>query len=445
MTGPSGPSGLPGGSPRPRVSRAAQRAARRKQRRRQTQLIAGGVAAALLVVGGGIVAVATGGGDDKGGDSGDQQNPESNVLADPKILINDTDADLMSKGTWVVSGTADGPDVPAQSFMCQAQRFADPAGVRTWARTLRNPNNLDTARQFVEVSKDQAGAAKAYATIAGWLSECADPQVRLVNSYQAKGLGEKGVVAVFTQPRKDSNRFYRTVVLATAGPATVVLEHNRIGLEPPKPEGILAAANVTMRRICEETGSTCGTPTLTQSLLPTDEPRGFMAPIDLPVISKVEKPWVSVKSAARDGTGCEKIDLSKGKALKYRWQTYVVPEGGVPTEFGMDTMVAQFKDFGVASKFVNDLRKAVDNCKKTYSTATVKRTDTVSYRGIGGQTWRIVYDAGSSGKLTYRVGVVRASDKVAYVMFPVLKGLDISDDSFRDLLIRAGERSLYFR
>lgn len=232
----------------------------------------------------------------------------------------------------------------------------------------------------------------------------------------------------------------------TSGQATLVLEHNTIGATQPRADAMLAAASAGVRRICAETGTGCGsTPKLDSSLLATDEPKGFMAPIDLPVLSKVDKPWVSVKSAARDGTGCEKIDLPKAKATKSRWQTYVVPDAEVPTEFGMDTMVAEFKDHTVAEQFITTLRKAVDNCKKTYSTATVKRTDSVNWFGIRGQTWRIVYDAGASGKLTYRVGIVRASNRAAYVMFPVLKGLDITDEAFRDLLIRAGERSLYFR
>lgn len=447
MTGPSGPPMPPAGSPRPRVSRAALREERRKQRRRQTQLIAGGVAAALLVVGGGIVAIsALGGGEDDPNNAGGENKSDSKVLSNANVLMDTNDADLLSKGDWVLSRTTDGSEAKQPAFACQAQRFADPAGLRTWVRVLRNPDNQDTAVEYVEVSNDAGTAKKAYTTIAGWMSECLTPQLRLLSSYQAVGLGEKGVIAVFGQPIGSDRKRFRTLAVATSGQATVVVEHNTIGVTQPRADAMLAAANASMKRVCADTGSTCGAaPTLDSSLLSTDEPKGFMAPIDLPVLSKVDKPWVSVKSAARDGTGCEKIDLPKAKSTKSRWQTYVVPDAEVPTEFGMDTMVAEFKDHTVADQFVTNLRKAVDNCKKTYSTATVKRTDSVNWFGIRGQTWRIVYDAGSSGKLTYRVGIVRASNRAAYVMFPVLKGLDITDEAFRDLLIRAGERSLYFR
>lgn len=447
MTGPSGPSVPPGGSPRPRVSRAALREARRKQRRRQTQLIAGGVAAAVLLVGGGVVALSALGGDkDDPNDAGGQNKNDSKLLSNASALIDTDDANLLSKGKWVISRTTDGSEAAERSFACQAQRFADPAGIRTWVRVLRNPDNQDTAVEYVEVSNDAGTAQKAYGTIAGWMSECSTPQLRLLSSYQTVGLGDKGMIAVFGQPIGTDRKRFRTLAVASSGQATIVVEHNTIGVTQPRADAMLAAVTAGMRRICAETGSKCGTaPELKSSLLTTDEPKGFMAPIDLPVLSKVDKPWVSVKSAARDGTGCEKIDLTKAKATKSRWQTYVVPDADVPTEFGMDTMVAKFADYKVADQFVTTLRKAVDNCKKTYSTATVKRTEPVNWFGIRGQTWRIVYDAGSSGKLTYRVGIVRASNYASYVMFPVLKGLDISDEAFEELLIRAGQRSLDFR
>jgi hypothetical protein len=449
MSDPAGPSRTLG----PRGSRAAARAARRKQRRRQQQLIAGGVAAALLIGGGGWAAMAAGG--DDGGkaneakhssDGGDKS--DGDLLADSKVLVDPVAANQLSRGKWTVNRTVDSTEAetPERSFACQAQRFADPAGVRTWVRVLRNPNNLDTAVQYVEVSNDATAAGRAYATIAGWLSECNSPQLRLVSSYQASGLGEKGIVAIFGQPMDGGQKRFRTLTVATSGPATMVLEHNTIGPNPPKAANMLAAATTSMGRICAETKSSCGAkPELKSVLLSTDEPRGFMAPIDLPVLSKIDKPWVSVKAATRDGTGCEKIDLKKAKATKSRFQTYVVPDANVPTEFGMDTMVAEFAGYPVAGQFVTDITKRVDNCTKSFSTATVKRTLTIKDRGIVGQTWRITYDAGSNGKLTYRVGIVRVSKRAAYVMFPVLKGLDITDEAFSDLLIRAGERSLYFR
>lgn len=416
-------------------------------------MIGAGAAVLVLIGGGGIAAVNAFGGDDSPGEaksSAPDDKPadgDANLLADAKVLIDaPTAKPLTSTGTWTISGTADGSSAPDRSFVCQAQRFADPAGIRTWVRTFRNPTTKDTAVQYVEVSNDKAAAAKAYTTITGWLSQCATPQVRLVASYTAVGLGERGVVAVFGQPVGGSSNKYRTISVTTAGQTTMVLEHDSSGGSAPKPDGILATAGAGLKRICAQTGAACGgTPTAKAGLLPSSEAAGFLAPIDLPVLPTIDKPWVSVASGTRNGTGCEKIDLKKAKSTKYKAQTYVVPEADVPTEFGLDTMVAEFGSAGAASTFVTTIRKNVDGCKKTTSNATVKSTGSVSSGSSKGETWRVSYDTGGGKIFTYRIGIAVTADRAVYLLYPVLKNLDITDNAFTEILTRASERSATFK
>lgn len=437
----------------PRGGRAAAREARRRQARRRNRLLAAGAALLVLVGGGGYVALAAAGGGDSPGnakagapdDKPSQVN--STVLTDTKGLLDGASAKtLTSAGTWTIASTADGSSASDHSFVCQPQRFADPAGIRTWVRNFRNPTTKDTAVQFVEVSNDSTAADKAYSTVIGWLSKCSTPQVRLVASYATTGLGERGMVAVFGQPTGNSTNRYRTVSVTTAGPATMVLEYDSTGGTPPTPAGILATAGTGLKRICAQTGTSCTkTPTAAPSLLPTAEPPGFMAPIDLPVLRSIDKPWVSVASGTRSGTGCEKLDPKKAKATKFKFQTYVVPDAPVPTEFGMDTMVARFSSSGSATAFLSGLRKNMDGCAKTYSTATVKKTGAVSLSTIKGQTWRASYDTGGGKIVTYRIGVAAAGKQAVYILYPVLKNLDISNSAFVEILNRAAERSAAFK
>ncbi|TWD81857.1 hypothetical protein FB561_2981 [Kribbella amoyensis] len=432
--------------------RAAAREARRQQSRRRNQIIGAGAAALLVLGGGGVAAVnAFGGGEAqespkpgaaKGGEQKDQ-----NLLADAKVLIDGTAAKpLTTTGAWAVAGTADGSSAPDKSFVCQAQRFADPAGVRTWVRTFRNASTKDTAVQYVEVSNDPSAAGKAYTTITGWLSQCNTPQIRLVASYATQGLGERGVIAVFGTPAGKSNK-YRMVSVTTAGQATMVLEHDSAAGTPPKPDGVLATASAGLKRICAQTGADCGSGTLTAkpSLLPTGEPAGFMAPIDLPVLPSVDKPWVSVTSGLRAGTGCEKIDLKKSKPTKSKAQTYVVPEADVPTEFGLDTTVYQFASPATATSFVSLIRKNVDGCQKTTSNATVKTTGSVTLSTVKGEAWKASYDTGGGKIFTYRIGIAATGSRAIYVVYPVLKELDITDTAFTEILSRAAERSATFK
>jgi hypothetical protein len=405
----------------------------------------------LLVGGGGIAAVNAFGGDGSPGDakSGNADDKssgsDSNLLADAKVLLDGASAKpLAATGAWTVSATDNGTNTEDKSFVCQSQRFADPAGIRTWIRNFKNSSSKDTAIQYVEVSNDEAAAGKAYSTITGWLSACSTPQVRLVASYTTEGLGSKGVVAVFGQPGAKLNT-YRTISVSTAGQTTMVVEHDTTGKTPPKPDGVVATAGAGLKRICAEAKCETGTPSAKPGLLPTTEAAGFMAPIDLPVLPSVDKPWVSTSSTTLKGTGCDKIDLKKAKAKSFKSQTYVVPEAKVPTEFGLDTVVAAFSSTATSSTWVTSIRKAVDGCKKTQSNATVEATGTLDTAGIKGESWLASYDTGSGKKFTYRIGIAAVGSRAVYVLYPVLEDLDITDTAFNEVLTRAAERSASYK
>jgi len=433
-------------------SRAAAREARRQQTRRRNQLIGAGAALVVLVGGGGFAALNAFGGDGSPSDakSGNQDDKsggnDSGLLGDAKVLLDGTAAKQLAPtaGAWAVASTDNGSNAPDKSFVCQAQRFADPAGIRTWIRSFRNPSTKDTAVQYVEVSNDEAAAGKAYATIIGWLSACNTPQIRLISSYTTEGLGSKGVAAVFGQPGAKTNK-YRTISVSTAGQTTMVVEHDTVGTTPPKPTSLVATAGAGLKRICAEAKCTTGTPTAKPGLLPTSEPPGFMAPIDLPVLPSIDKPWVSTGSTTPKGTGCDRLDLKKAKAKTYKSQTYVVPEAKVPTEFGLDTMVATFASPAAAAGFVSDIRKAVDGCKKTTSNATVKQTGEVALGIIRGESWRVSYDTGGGKIFTYRIGIAVAGSRAVYVLYPLLEDLDIANSAFNEVLIRAAERSAAYK
>ena len=430
-------------------SRAAAREARRQKARKRNQTIAAGVAVVLLVGGGGVAALnAFGGDDDSPGSSAstsDDKSTQSNVLADAKVLLDGTTTKpLGATGAWAITQTADGSTAPERAFVCQSQRFADPAGLRTWVRTFQNSATKNTAVQYVEVSNDANAASKAYSSIVGWLGQCSTPQIRLTSSYVTTGVGQRGVIAVFGQPSGGKTK-YKTIAVSLAGQATMVLEHDTTASTPPKPDPVLAAAAAGVKRICAQTGG-CGTGAATAkpSLLPTTEPAGFMAPVDLPVLDDIDKPWVSAGAQVGSGTGCEKLNFSKAKATKFKAQTYVAPEAKVPTEFGLDDTVAKFATPAAANDFVTQIRKNVDGCEKNVSNAKVKSTGSVSTASIKGESWRATYDIVGGKTFTYRIGIATAGSRAVYVVFPVLKGLDISDTAFNETLTRAAERSVTF-
>jgi len=431
--------------------RAAAREARRQKARKRNQTIAAGAAVVVLVGGGGVAALNAFGGDGSSGPKAgngpsDDKPTDSNVLADGKALLDGAGAKpLAATGAWAVTKTADGSTAPDKVFVCQSQRFADPAGLRTWVRTFQNSATKDTAVQYVEVSNDKAAAGRAYTSIVGWLSQCSAPQTRLTTSYVTSGVGERGVIAVFGQPSGTKTR-YKTIAVTLAGQATMVVEHDTLTGTPPQPGPVLATASAAAKRICGQSGGCgAGAPVARAGLLPSTESPGFMAPVDLPVLPEISKPWVSAPAKTGPGTGCERMDLKKAKASKYGSLTYVTPDADVPTEFGLDDTVAKFASTTAAATFVSQVRKNVDGCEKDVSTAKVESTGSISTSTITGESWQASYDTGGGKKFTYRIGIAGSGDRAVYLVFPVLKDLDISDAVFNETLTRAAERSSTYR
>ncbi|MFF0345029.1 hypothetical protein [Kribbella sp. NPDC004875] len=431
--------------------RAAAREARRQQARKRNQTIAAGVAVVVLVGGGGVAALNAFGGDKTpdgpkvGKGPSDGKPTESTVLADDKALLDVAGAKTLgATGAWAVAKTADADSAPDTAFVCQTQRFADPAGLRTWVRTFQNPTTKDTAVQYVDVSNDKATAAKTYAAVVHWLSQCNTPQTRLSAGYVTAGVGQAGVIAVFGSVPGTTTK-YKTVSVTLAGQATMVIEHDTLAKTPPRPDAVLAATSAATKKICAQTGG-CSTaaPVAKPALLPNVDTPGFMASVDLPLLPEINKPWVSATAKSTSGT-CEKIDFKKAKAAKFGTTTYVTPDAKVPTEFGLDNTVAKFASASAAANYVSQIKKNVDSCEKNVSNAKVESTGTIQTGTVKGKSWKATYDTGDGKKFVYRIGVAGSGDRVVYVLFPVLKGLDITDDTFDETVVRAADRSAAYK
>ncbi|TDW91011.1 hypothetical protein EV137_4844 [Kribbella pratensis] len=431
--------------------RAAAREARRLKARKRNQTIAAGVAVVVLVGGGGVAALNAFGGDKEpgakaGNGPSDDKPTNSDVLADDKALLDAASAKTLgATGTWAVTKTADGDSAPDSAFACQSQRFADPSGLRTWVRTLQNSATKDTAVQYVDVSNDKATAAKTYTTVVHWLSQCTTPQTRLSAGYVTTGVGERGVIAVFGQVPGAKTK-YKTVAVTLVGQATMVVEHDTLAAAPPRPDTVLATASAAAKKICAQTGGCAtGEPVAKPALLPNTDAPGFMASVDLPLLDEIDKPWVSAPATSNDGTGCEKLGLKKAKATKYGTVTYVTPEAKVPTEFGFDDTVIKFATPTAAASYVSQIKKNVDACEKNVSNAKVESTGTVKTNTMTGKSWKATYDTGDGKKFVYRIGIAGSGNRAVYVLFPVLKELDLTNAAFNETLARAADRSAAYQ
>lgn len=432
-----------------RTSRAAVRQARRKRTRRRQQLFGIAVVVALLIGGGAYVVWAgsrNNGGPAAQAGGGQTQRGDTSMLAKDTFLLDADGAKKMSDGSWQVSATNEGVQVPERSFTCQAQRFADPAGLRTWVRQFKNGDS--TATEYVELSADGGAAGKAYDTVINWLATCVTPQQRLVTSYTADGLGDRGTVAVFAQPVGGGNERYRTLTVTGTGPATMVLEYITTAPSTPAPTGTVAAGTDAMTRLCAETKSTCPhSQVLTPSLLPAvGEPAGFMTAIDLPVLSKVKEPWVGVDAGTNPQTDCGETNQPKAKPARSEARTYLPVGAKVPTEFGMDTKIFEFSSAKVATQFLTGMRTTMARCNASHSNVTTRKATAVGGEaGVTGQTWAVRIGLANGSTLTYRVGAAQAGKRVTYLLFLSLKGLDVTDQEFASTVARAASRSMSYK
>jgi hypothetical protein len=443
MTGTPGPTGARRAT---RVSRTAARQAKRERAKRRQQLIGAGVVVALLL-GGATYAIVAGSRDGgRAGSAAEGGRTDSNLLGDADFLLDTEGAKKISTGTWTVANTAEGSETPERSFSCQSQRFADPAGVRTWVRSFKNAAAKSSAVEYIELSNDSGGAQRAYSAIVGWLSTCAQPRQRLVASYNAAGLGDRGIVAVFAEPLTGLQQRYRVLTVAGTGPATMVFEYVLAGTKTPATSGTVGAASEALKKLCAQTRTACPrTLELKPALIRTtnDTAPGFLIPIDLPVM-KTLGPWEGVPAPSNNQTDCSEMTQPGIKPKRAKNQAYVVPDSKAPLEFGLDTKVLEFATPQQANAFVTAVRTKLDECKG--SNLKTKRVLSVNQSGgITGQTWLFTAELPNGKDLNYRVGIARAGQRVTYALFLVLKDLDISDRAFADVVARAGQRSLYFK
>lgn len=122
----------------------------------------------------------------------------------------------------------------------------------------------------------------------------------------------------------------------------------------------------------------------------------------------------------------------------------MTPEAKVPTEFGFDDTVLKFATPTAAASYVSQIKKNVDACEKNVSNAKVESTGTVKTNTITGKSWKATYDTGDGKKFVYRIGIA-TWNRAVYVLFPVLKQLDLTDAAFNDTLARAADRSAAYK
>jgi hypothetical protein len=293
---------------------------------------------------------------------------------------------------------------------------------------------------------DEAG--QAFAVAAKTLGGCAETGAYIQSGWSVTGLGDKAVGLVVVVER-DGQTKHHSVVLNRTGRVTNVMDvvSNGDPVEIAKVANALAAPTAVQ---CRNSGGACPK---NVSVKPAPPPLGgdvpgFLAAGDLPPIAQAPSLWVGdVPGDPRPtftGSQCENVDWAKSPASARTARTYILDEGP-DAAFGLDEIILTMKSDEAARKFVANLRTSVEKCPKRKLTASVPSPKSISGSAAGGKKvegWAVtVTQKVSNGSLKYRLGAVAAGPKVVYTFLSPKGKLDLSDDEWRMVAVRAGQRA----
>ena len=373
------------------------------------------------------------------------------LLNDDSMLSAKDAKKVSSDRTWKVASTERGTTADLAQPACLGGDPAEgqPASAQTILRLLsangkEPPGILHKADAF----NTPADATQAYAVAAKTLGGCAEEGGYVQSGWSIRGLGDQAVGLVVVIER-DGKTEHHSVVLNRTGKVTNVMDVARTGdpVDIGKVASALAAATAAQ---CTTAGGVCPEKLSVKAGPPPiggDQP-GFLAAGDLPPVGQTASLWVGdipdVPRADFAGAQCENVNWATTPAASRTARTYLLEDGADPG-FGLDEIILTMKDDKAAKKFVSDLRTTVDKCPKRKLTASVPSPKSVSGPGAKGTKidgWAVtVTQKLSDGSLKYRVGAVAAGPKVVYTFLSPKGKFDLSDDEWRTVAVRAGQRA----
>jgi hypothetical protein len=372
-------------------------------------------------------------------------------LLNDDSMLNAKDAKKVSSDrTWKVASTERGTTADsAPACLGGDPAEGQPASAQTIQRLLsangkEPPGILHEADAF----NTPAEATQAYVVAAKTLGGCAEEGGYVQSGWSVRGLGDQAVGLVVVIERNGKTE-HHSVVLNRTGKVTNVMDVVRTGdpVDIGKVASALAAATAaqcgTAEGVCPEKLSVKAAP----PPIGGDQP-GFLAAGDLPPVGQTASLWVGdipdVPRADFAGAQCENVNWATTPAASRTARTYLLEDGADPG-FGLDEIILTMKNDKAARKFVSDLRTTVDKCPKRKLTASVPSPKSVSGPGAKGTKidgWAVtVTQKLSNGSLKYRVGAVAAGPKVVYTFLSPKGKFDLSDDEWRTVAVRAGQRA----
>ena len=422
----------------------------RDGRRRRFLHAVGGTAVLLAVTLAGGLFVVRGGVKEPASAEDTQAVADAKPVTDEMLLTMPQVQRLTPREPWRLVGTSDNTSGNGINSVCQATRFADPRGrgtlVRTFATTA-TPSTRRTMVETVEISRSPRASTSAYRTTLGWFAGCSQARLQLLNAYRVRGLGDEAQMLKLRIP----NAVRRTYVvgLARTGSLTVSTVSETLGGRPVNVERAVNILTAAVRNVCESDPS--GPCPMTVTAAPVLPPRsgetpGTLAAADLPVIGKVNRPWVGTRAVpARPNiaaTTCDKTNFARAGAPRATTRTFLIPQARLPRRFGIAETVGSFASERKARGLVRSISAAMAGCEKKDLGAEVSSEvlQPRGYRGSEYSMWRLDSEINDKTSVGFWMGVARVGRYVAQVTFTPTGANDVDEDTFQALITRARDR-----
>ncbi|HEY5787275.1 MAG TPA: hypothetical protein VIT65_21125 [Microlunatus sp.] len=384
--------------------------------------------------------------------SGETSDPGTALITDDLMLSAAQAETIDKKRTWKVAltqrgTTEDSPHHPA-CLATDATQAAPPPQQTVLRLLSSNGSDSPAALHQATSYGSPEEAAQAYAFASRSLGNCSMTGGWIYQGHLIGGVGDQAV-GVTIQVLDGSTTDYRTVVLARTGRIVDVID-------VAKPDKA-----VTAKRVAEVAGSVVDTQCQAAGGACSDEPEaqdgppplggdqpGFLASGDLPPIGPELTRWAGTTPGEPDpdqlrGSGCETVDWSKVEAEARSHRTYLLSDS--TSRFGLDEVVITTADEKAATKLAEKVRDDWKSCSERQLTATVAKITDIA--GPGAKSvdvvgWTTEVSQKADDKTTkYRVGIVAAGPKVAFLFLNPLDDLDLTADQFDVITLRSGQRA----
>lgn len=421
------------------------------RRRTHTTLGVVGTVAALVVSG----ALVTQGGDlrpaladpDR---SGSLAGP-SPVAAPPAALSADDllTADQVTRldkdQRWFEGRTSDNTSGTGLNVPCRQARYADPGGGQTLLRRFGSTPERDSppmsAVQISELSATEPAARTTFETAVGWYAGCVDRQVQLVATHRVDGVGDEAALFVLRSWKSPVSSL--VVGVARTGLVTTTTLSRAPGAGPvgtPAPTALLAAAT---NALCGAPGAaTCAGPPRLREVAPypLGEAPGMLSEVDLPPVTRVEKPWVGtqVRKAMVNyaASGCARANFSTDTISNALTRSFVIPNAELPAEFGLTETVGTMPAAD-AGAWVDRVRRQIGVCVDKRLGTTVDRVLSRAGAEQDITVWHLTTEISDSRSVRYLMAVLRNGTAVSQLGFIPAEGVTMRPGAFIDLAERA--------